>query len=66
MVADELTQEVRDALRREFGYVPDEGDGEKWIVYQDHTLIVIHPERRPRLYKRGCGGSFYEIEPNFP
>ncbi len=50
-------------LKREFGYVPDEKNGEKWTVYRDHTLIVIHPERRPRLYTRGCYGTYSEIEP---
>ena len=55
---------VETDLRRVFGYVPDERGGENWTVYQDHTLIVIHPERRPRLYKRGCGGTYYEIEPD--
>ena len=54
------------ALKREFGYVPNEKDGEKWCVYQDHSLIIVHPERRPRIYKRGCGGLYYEIEPNYP
>lgn len=52
-------------LQREFGYRPDERGGEKWAVYQGRCLIVIHPERRPRLYDRGCGGMFYEIEPHF-
>ncbi|MHB0785610.1 hypothetical protein [Bradyrhizobium sp. 5.13L] len=51
------------ALRRDFGYAPDERGGENWTVYQNQTLIVCHPERRPRLYKRGCGGTFYEIDP---
>jgi hypothetical protein len=59
-------QHVAEALRREFGYCPDERNGEVWTVFQGHTLIVIHPERRPRMYKRGCGGIYYEIEPNFP
>lgn len=52
------------SLRQEFGYAPDERGGERWTVFQNHTLVVIHPERRPRLYKRGCGGLYYEIEPN--
>jgi hypothetical protein len=63
MGGEAMHEEVATALRREFGYVPDEDDGEKWTVYEDYTLIVIHPYRRPRLYKRGCGGSYYEIEP---
>jgi hypothetical protein len=57
---------IANDLRRDFGYVPREEEGEQWCVYQDHTLIVVHPERRPRMYKRGCGGVYYEIEPNFP
>ena len=59
-------QNVLDSLEREFGYRPNEKGGEEWCVYQNHSLIVIHPERRPRIFKRGCGGNFYEIEPIFP
>lgn len=62
----EMSDEVKQALRREFGYVPDESGGENWTVFRDHSLIVIHPERRPRIYKRGCGGTYYEFEPVFP
>lgn len=53
------------ALRREFGYAPNEADGESWTVYQDRCLIVIHPERRPRIYRRGAFGptDYWEIEP---
>ncbi len=60
---DEATK--RD-LRRTFGYVPDERMGEKWCVYQDHSLIIVHPEYPPKVYKRGCNGVYYEIEPTFP
>lgn len=63
--ADELKR-VMDSLYETFGYRPDEQSGENWTVFQDHSLIVIHPERRPRIYKRGCSGLFYEIEPDFP
>lgn len=66
IMADEIPQEVRTALLDAFGYVPDERGGEKRCVYQDHSLIVVHPERIPRIYKRGCGGLFYEIVPDFP
>ncbi len=53
-----------EALRREFGYAPNEADGENWTVYQGQMLIVIHPERRPRIYRRGSGPhDFIEIEP---
>lgn len=52
------------SLQRTFGYSPDERGGEKWVVYQDN-LIVIHPERRPRIYKPGCAGVYYELEPTF-
>lgn len=65
-MSEKMEADIAAALRREFGYVPDETHGEKWTVYQDHSLVVIHPERRPRIYKRGCRGSFYEIEPVFP
>lgn len=54
------------SLERDFGHRPDEAGGEKWVVYQDHSLIICHPDRRPRIYKRGCAGSYYEIEPIFP
>jgi len=56
-------KEVMAALQRAFGYQPNERDGEKWVVYRDHTLIVCHPERRPRLFERGCAGRYTEIEP---
>jgi hypothetical protein len=58
-----MDEECAESLRREFGYVPRTDEGESWTVYQDRTLIVIHQERRPRLYPRGADGSFYEIEP---
>lgn len=63
-VAD-MKQQNLEALRRTFGYAPDERDGEQWVVYQDRVLIVIHPERRPRLYKRGAlgAGDYTEVEP---
>lgn len=54
------------SLQNTFGYRPRERSGEKWVVYQDHSLIVIHPSEKPRIYTRGCAGSFYEIEPIFP
>lgn len=60
----EIGTETAASLRQTFGYAPDERGGERWTVFQDHTLIVIHPERRPRMYKRGCGGVFYEIQPD--
>lgn len=58
-----LDENVADALRRTFGYAPDEANGERWVVYEDR-LLVIHPERRPRVYRRGWTGpnDFYEIE----
>lgn len=58
-----MQTEVAQALKREFGYVPLEEEGEKWIVYQDRALIVVHPERRPRIYRRGDCGAYSEIEP---
>lgn len=51
------------SLVETFGYRPDERGGEQWTVYRDEALIVIHPERRPRVYERGCGGIYAEIEP---
>lgn len=59
----DLDEPVAQALEREFGYVPDEESGEKWAFYGNHSLIVIHHDRKPRIYKRGCGGKYYEIEP---
>lgn len=54
---------VMESLHKEFGYRPDEEGGEQWVVYQDRVLVVIHPERRPRIYERRGGGTYYEIEP---
>ena len=61
-----MDEAMATALRKKFGYVPNERGGERWVVFQGHTLIVIHPEERPRLYKDGCGGLHYAIEPVFP
>jgi hypothetical protein len=59
-----MNEECSSALKREFGYLPDEAGGEKWVVYQDRSLIVVHPDRRPRIYPRhGTGCNYYEIEP---
>jgi len=66
MIDEAGYEKAMESLRQEFGYRPNEAMGERWIVYQGHSLIVIHPEQRPRIYKRGCGGVYYEIEPNFP
>lgn len=63
MLLDEAT---RMALRKEFGYVPDDRGGEVWCVYQNRALIVLHPERRPRIYGRSSSGVPYEFEPSFP
>ena len=60
-----MEEDCAKALRREFNYVPDEEGGERWVVYQDRRLIVIHPERRIRAYRRHGSGpnDYYEIEP---
>lgn len=55
-------EKIKAHLLREFGYVLDETSGDQWTTYNDH-LIVIAPERRPRVYRKGCGGTFYEMEP---
>ncbi len=64
---DDYANEVADALRKEFGYAPQENDGEKWVIYRDCMLIVAHPERRPRIYRRGGSGvhDYTEIDPLF-
>jgi hypothetical protein len=54
----EMSRDVAAEMRKTFGRVPDERGGERWAIYQNYTLIVIHPEHRPRLYKRGCGGKY--------
>lgn len=59
----EMHPEVKAALKRLFGYIPNEDDGEKWVVFQSRTLIVVHPERRPRLYRQDGGGVYVEIDP---
>lgn len=48
-------------LRKHFGYIPDPRGGEVWTVYRGETLIVVHPERKPRIYKRGRV-AFMELE----
>lgn len=56
-----MEPEIKQALMEEFGYVPDVERGEEWVVYQGVMLIVIHPENKPHLYERGCGGRPVEI-----
>lgn len=60
-----MTEECAAALLGEFKYIPDEDGGEKWIVYHDEVLIVLHPARLIRCYKRGATDSqdYYEIDP---
>lgn len=55
---------VLDDLQKTFGYRPNEDDGEKWVVYRDHSLIVTHHDRRPIIFMRG--GVSYQIEPELP
>src|SRR3546814_13188537 len=59
-----MDEKVSTALRETFGYVPDERPGEKWVVYRDNILIVTHPPDKPRLYERGCRGSYFELDPD--
>jgi len=59
----EMNEECAEALRREFGYIPDTRSGEQWTVYKDHALIVTHPERLIRVYERNHGGVYHEIDP---
>ena len=56
---------VLDSLEKTFGYRPDMMHGEKWVVYDFDKLIVVHPERKPRIFTPGCGGSYVEIDPHF-
>lgn len=58
-----MTPKCAAALRREFGYVPNDRRGERWVVYQGAVLIVTHPDDRPKLYYRDGSGSPVEIEP---
>ena len=59
-----MKQDIKEDLYQAYGYVPNEAEGERWTVYEE-VLIVIHPERRPKIFTRGCAGSYYEIEPSF-
>lgn len=54
--------EVLQGLKRDFGYCPDE-TREKWVIFRDNSLIVVDPDRRPRIYRRGGNGVPVEIEP---
>lgn len=54
------------ALQAEFGYQPREGEGEVWSVWGDgRALIVLHPTRLIRVYRRGCNGIYFEIDPHY-
>lgn len=60
-----MDEKCAEALKREFGVVPDEDGGWKWVVYQDQALICVHPEHRMRVYRR-CAmddQDYHEIEP---
>jgi len=59
-------KKVGRALQAEFGYQPREGEGEVWSVWGDgRALIVVHPDRLIRVYRRGRGGMYFEIDPSF-
>ncbi len=60
-----MDDQTRVALKREFGYAPDEAYGEKWVIYKNNFLVVVHPEQRPKVFERGCAGLYFEIEPDF-
>ena len=57
--------EIANSLQRVFGYVPQPDIGEQWVVYRDNFLLVIHPDRLARMYERGSGGKYSEIDPVF-
>ena len=59
-----MDENIAARLREEFGYAPDESDGEKWVVYRDNMLIVTHHRNKPKLFERGCRGDYIEIEPD--
>ena len=59
-----MDNEVASALQRTFGYVPDEEAGEKWVIYRDHVMVVIHHREKPKIFPEGCRGNFHEIEPD--
>jgi hypothetical protein len=61
---DDEREKMMVDLQRTFGHRPDEAGGEKWTVFRN-CLVVIHHDRRPRIYNDGCGGAYYEIEPHF-
>lgn len=69
-IAADEHRKIMQSLQSEFGYTPDEKNGENWTVCQGYhghlNLVVVHPERRPRIYKHGCAGIFYEIELDGP
>lgn len=59
-----MSYDPKQSLKEAFGYVPDEANGERWVIYFSgsfNTLIVVHPYRQPRLYPQGCGGKYTEI-----
>lgn len=62
MTDKSLDEIVAPILQKDFGYVKND-PREQWVVFKYRHLIVIHPKNRPRIYKKGCRGSYYEIEP---
>lgn len=60
-----MKKDTAQSLWGAFGYIPNEAEGEQWTIYQSNSLIVVHADRKPRIYRRGCGGSYCEVDPNF-
>jgi hypothetical protein len=55
--------EKEDFIFKCFGYRQHkEDERDKWVIY-NNFLIVINPECKPKIYKYGCQGQYYEIDP---
>lgn len=50
------------SLKDEFGYIPDERNGERWWIDDEgRYMFVGHPSREIRIYRRGCGGRYTTV-----
>ena len=54
----------RAVLLRMFGYDID-SPVERYVIWRGHTLIVLHPEHLPKIYREGCKGVYSEFDPSF-
>lgn len=56
----ELDKICAEILEKDFGYIKRD-HRDQWVIFKYIWLIVINPEVRPRIYKKGCKGKYKEF-----